>query len=158
MPITTMATVKLLGRMYDRSGAVSPTTSTAGELLDIYLDTVTGLSYTLTSIATGPPIAYTWPPDTSRDAEISLYITKAEADYIKIRGIFFDTDESDDPVYPDGSEITAAEMVLYCMGERFDGRGKASEALSSRNATYDAKLHGYPLAIVGGIARYHSAL
>lgn len=156
--ITTMALVKLLGKLYDKAGASAPTTSTVGELFDVYLDTATGLSYELTAITDGQPVVYTWTPDTSRDTEIAIFIARAESDYLEIRGVPFDVDESDDIVYPTGADSTAAEMVCYLSGiGRYDGRGKSDESLSGRAATYDRKLHGYPVSIVGAIRRYQSA-
>ncbi|MBA4274018.1 MAG: hypothetical protein C0436_00030 [Alphaproteobacteria bacterium] len=156
--ITTMALVKTLGKLYDITGTAAPTTSTVGELFDTYLNTSTGLSYTLNSITAGPPVAYNWVADTSRDAEINIFIRRAETDYKAIRGIDFGVVVFGGTAYPDDADVVAAEMVCYLMGlGRYDGRGKQDEALSSRSATYDAKIHGYPRSVVGTIERYQSA-
>jgi hypothetical protein len=156
--ITTLAKVKLIARMYDRAGSGAPTNSTPGELLDNYLDKDTGLSYVLDAIDDGPPVVYTWTQVPGMDDEIELYIPRAESDYLAIRGIPFDEDDGD-PVYPASADIVAAEMVCYLTGiGRFDGRGKMSESLSSRQAQYEPKIKGYPISIVGQIDRYQSAV
>jgi hypothetical protein len=158
MAITTLASVKTVARLFDRSGSGAPTTATVGELGEIYMNTATGLTYYLATITTTPSTAYNWVADTAKDAQINLYIPRAEADYLAIRGVAFET-EDDEPVYPSGASVCAAEMVCYLTGiGRFDGRGKSSESLSSRQAQYDAKIKGYPMSIVGTIERYQSAL
>ncbi len=153
MPITTMAKVKTVSRMYDKTGIVAPTGATVGEVGDIYLDTVTGLTYECTAIAAGP--SYTWTAETSDDALVTLYIDKAENTYLKIRGIAFELDDDDNTVYPDGSDITAAEMVCYLLGYgEFDGRGNESENLGGLNQRSDKKVFGFPISIVGDIVQY----
>jgi hypothetical protein len=156
--ITNVSLVKTIGRLYDILGSAAPTTATVGELFDTFLNTSTGLSYTLATITTGTPNTYNWTPDTSKDAEITLFIRRAETDYERIRGIAFDLDEFGDPAYPQAADIVAAEMVCYLMGlSRYMGRGKESEGLAGRSAAYDKKLMGYPISIVGSITRYQSA-
>jgi hypothetical protein len=157
MAITTMAAVKTVSRMYDLTGVIAPTTATVGDVGDIYLDTETGLSYECTAVNTGPPITYTWTGYTTDDALITMYLTKAEKDYLRIRGIAFEIDaDTEETVYPEGSDTTAAEMVCYLLGwGTFEGRGVAGESFGGKAATFDKKICGYPYSIVGGIDQYH---
>lgn len=161
MAITTMATVKTIARIANVYAATAPTTATVGVLGDVYLNTATGLTYELTAIVTTPSTSYTWTADTSLDSEIALQITRAEVDYLRIRGIPFEltTDETPAIIYPDGSSITAAEMVCYLMGiGRIAGRGKNAESLGGRSSNYEQKIFGYPLSIISTIERYQSAV
>ena len=151
--ITTLALVKVLGKLYDKLGSSAPTSATAGEELDVYVDTSTGLSYTCISVTP----SYTWQADTSRDFELNLYIGKAESDYLAIRGSPFSVDEFDQTIYPPSADIVAAEMVCYLAGIK-EGRGKKDESLAGRSASYDDKIFGYPRSIVGTITRFQSAL
>lgn len=158
MPITTMAEVKTLARIANRYASTAPTTATVGVIGDVLLDTVTGLTYELTSITTGPT-TYVWTADTSLDREITLMIDRAEVDYLRIRGIDFETDDSDATVYPDAADMVAAEMVCYLMGiGRLNGRGKTDEQLGGRRSNYERKIFGYPISIVGNIERFQSAI
>lgn len=151
MAITDMATVKTISKQYDLTGVVAPTVATVGEIGDIYLDTVTGLTYECTDDSD----PYVWAADTSDDALIALYLSKVETDYLKIRGVAFETDDDDNTVYPDDSDITAAEMVCYLMGYNdFQGRGSVSENLGGESRTFDKKIFGYPVSIVGSITQY----
>lgn len=153
MAITDLAIVKTVSKMYDITGIIAPTVATVGEVGDIYLDTVTGLTYECTEVAAGP--VYTWTADTSDDALINLYIEKAELTYLRIRGIDFETDDDDNIVYPDGADTTAAEMVCYLMGYgEFTGRGNVSENLGGKSKTADKKIFGFPIDIVGDIQPY----
>jgi hypothetical protein len=150
--ITTLATVKILARIPDIFGTGEPTTATAGEIGDIYMDNDTGLTYELTSIVTA---VYTWVPFVKYDMIIELAIDRVERDYLQLRGIDFDLDSNGDIVYPDGSIFTSAEMVCYILGlGTYEGRGAKSEALQGRSAQYDDKILGYPHSIIGGIRRY----
>lgn len=159
MAITTMATVKTIARIANVYAATAPTTATVGVLGDVYLNTATGLTYELTAIVTTPSTSYTWTADTSIDAEIALQITRAEVDYLRIRGIDFELDDDEEIVYPSGAEITAAEMVCYLMGiGRITGRGKSAESLGGRSSNYEQKIFGYPLSIISTIERYQSAI
>lgn len=152
MAITNLYTVKLLARLYDKIGTGAPTTATVGAVGEIYVDDATGLSYECTVVA--DPL-YTWVAFTDDDTEISYFITKAEQDYLRIRGRAFATDDDDETVYPDDAESTAAEMVCYLMGiGRYTGRGKGSEGMADRNAAYDDKISGYRRDIVSPIKRY----
>lgn len=142
--ITDKTTVKILARIPDATGEGEPTT--AGEVGDIYLDVDTGLTYEWDGEA--------WVEDAEFDDIINLHLLRVELDYLKIRGIPYDTLDND-PVYPEGSKVVAAEMVCYLAGlGDYEGRGKASEALAGRSLSYDAKIYGYPAGIVGSIERY----
>jgi hypothetical protein len=157
--ITTMAKVKTVARGFNLSGPAAPTNATAGELGDIYLDIVTGLSYELTDIITVPTTSYVWSADTRLDDEITLQIDRAELNFLQIRGIDFAKDNNGDIIYPGSADLIAAEMVCYLMGiGRFSGRGMQSSSLGGRSGQYEAKLFGYPISIVGSIARYHGLL
>jgi outer membrane protein assembly factor BamB len=152
--ITTLATVKTLARLYDISGDGVPTNATVATLGQIYMDTATGLTYELT-VDTPTKV---WTPDTAQDLLIQLAITRAEVCYLRIRNRAFDLDDDDNTVYPDGADFTAAEMVcsILSLGD-YDGRGKSSEGLAGRSATYEQKLSGYPVSIVGSIRRFVGA-
>ena len=145
--ITTLSLVKTLARLYDLSGEGLPDNS-LGSIGDVYMDKLNGLTYEKTGETT-------WTPDTSSDLLIELSIQRAERDYLAIRGKAFDIDEDENAIYPDGADFTAAEMVCYILdlGD-YEGRGKQSESVAGRNVAMEAKLHGYPWAIAGGIERY----
>jgi hypothetical protein len=154
--ITTMAEVKTLARLFNKSGSGAPTTATVGVLGDVYMDTDDGLTYELTAIATTPSVSYTWTADTELDAEITMNISRAESDYLRIRGIPFELDD-DEIVYPTSANYVAAEMVCYLSGiGRLGGRGKQIESLGGRSSNYEQKILGYPISIVGTIERYQS--
>lgn len=165
MAITTLAYVKILADLYTRADTGAPTTASVGVLGDVWLDNSStsatyGNTYELTSITTGPT-TYVWTLITRDDARISIAITKAEKDYLAIRGIAFELSEDTVPVdvYPDGSDYTAAEMVCYLCGYGvYQGRGEKSESLGDRSATHDDKIHGYPRSIVGTIKRYQAVI
>jgi len=155
MAITDLYTVKTFAKLYDTSGSGAPTTATAGEVGEIRIDTATGLTYECTAIVTDPSLSYTWTAYTQYDAEITLSITEAEADYLHIRGIPFATDDNDAIVYPDASSNVAAKMVCYLLSlNGYNGYGNATENLSGRSVQYDNKIYGYPISIVGRIKRY----
>jgi hypothetical protein len=156
--ITTKRIIKTIARLFDISGDNAPTDQTAGELGDVYMDILTGLSYELKEIE-DDPVKYIWQAVTQLDEELDLMIGRAEQDFLRIRGVAFQKDESGDPVYPYSADIIAAEMVCYLLGiGRYLGRGKGSENLSGRGAQYDKKIFGYPMSIVGGITRYQRAI
>lgn len=165
MAITTKAFVKILADLYTRSESGAPTTSSAGSLGDVWLDNNSasatyGNTYELTSITSGPT-TYVWTLITRDDARIAIAITRAEKDYLAIRGIPFElsTDATPVDVYPTGSDYTAAEMVCYLCGYGvYQGRGEKSESIGDRSATHDDKIHGYPRSIVGTIKRYQAAI
>jgi hypothetical protein len=153
--ITTLALVKTIGQLFDKSGEGAPTTATVGQVGDVYMDTATGLSYECKGFVTPN---YIWEADLTFDAIINIYIQKAENDYLLIRGIPFAVEDGD-IVYPDAADLVAAEMVCYNAGYgQFFGRGVTHESLNGRVATYDQKLYGYPLAIVGSIKRYQAVV
>ena len=154
MAITTLSEVKILANMYDLAASGVPGVATVGQIGDIYLDTATGLSYVCTK-ETSP---YEWAAEASQDARITLYINKSESDYLLIRGIPYVVDDNDAIVYPDNSNIVAAEMVCYLMKlGPFQGRGKQSESIGGASDSYDKKIYGYDTSIVGSIDRFHSA-
>jgi hypothetical protein len=159
MAITTLTKVKTIARAFTLSGVTPPATSTVGELGDVYLDTVTGLTYELTDILPVlipiPSTTYVWDPVTRFDAEILLQIDRAERDYLNIRGVPFEEDNLGALVYPNGADVVAAEMVCYLMGlGRFSGRGMQSASLGGRSGQYETKIFGYPVSIVSAINRY----
>lgn len=152
--ITTKQLVKTLARLFDTSGDGAPTDATAGQVGDRYMDSATGLTYELVEIE-ADPTKYIWVGLTQLDAEIDLMISRAEADYLQLRGVEFAKGEHDEIIYPPAADVTAAEMVCYLTGiGRYTGRGYGSASLGGRNATYDRKILGYPVSIVGSITRY----
>ena len=91
--------------------------------------------------------------DTTKDALISLYIPKVEADYLNIRGVEFAT-VNDVTAYPDGADITAALMIGYLLKAK---HGLQSESIGSYSYSAegtDKQIGGYPKSIVGTIKRY----
>ena len=154
MAITTLADVKILGKLYTVLGEGEPTTSTSGTVGDIYVDideesATYGNTYILVDESGG---VYTWDQESTDDVEIGRYMKRAEQDYRKIRGKEFDI-EDDVTIYPDGADLVAAEMILYLMGIT-EGRGKDSDSLGDRSQSYEKKIAGYPVSIVGQIDRY----
>ena len=152
--ITTKADVKILAALYSLAGNGAPETSTTGQVGDIYLDIdetseTYGDSWELTAISEG---VYTWTSLPGEDARIILLIGRAEQDYLNIRGRAFDVVD-DSTAYPDGSDLVAAEMVCYLMGV-YEGRGRESESAAGRSMSYERKIGGYPISIVGQIDRY----
>lgn len=144
--ITTLATVKIVAQLTDRQAEGVP--AGAGSVGESYLDTATGLTYVYNGTA--------WILDTSGDMLITMFIQKAEDDYLNIRGLDFDVVD-EEIVYPVGSSLTGAEMVCYLSNlGNYEGRGTASEGLGGRSASYDQKINGYPMSIVGNIERFHS--
>lgn len=153
--ITTMAMVKIIGRLYDKASTVPPTTATAGVVGEILLDTETGLSYELVGVAGS---VYTWEQSVAYDLIITETIKKAEVDYLRIRGVPFDTDDGD-IVYPSGAQYTAAEMVCYLIGlGDYFGRGANTDTLNGRSTTYEQKVLGYPMSITNSIERFQAAV
>ena len=155
MAITHKAIVKVFGALYSITGDGAPTTATVGVVGDIYLDVdaesaTYGNSYLCTDVS---GTTYTWALDNREDARIALAIQRVETDYLRIRGKAFDTDDDDATVYPVGASLVAAEMALYNLGI-IEGRGEQSGSVADKSATYESKLAGYPVSIVGQIARY----
>lgn len=152
--ITTLATVKTIAGLFDLSGDGVPTGATTASLGDIYMDTLTGLSYECTS--TDPTIV--WTAYTKDDAILSLTIQRAENDFLVIRGIPFKIDpDTEETLYPTGSDFIAAEMACYIAGVGdYEGRGKLSESVAGRNVSLEGKINGYPKAIVSSVKRFHT--
>lgn len=143
--ITTMAIVKVLGQVANIFNEGVPTTP--GAVGDIYLDSATGLTYEWDGSQ--------WEPFTRFDAQIELFIQRVESDYLRIRGIPFDTDENDDVIYPPAADVVAGEMVCYLLGlGDYEGRNLKSESVGGRNVSMDDKVRGYPQGIVDNIKRY----
>lgn len=149
--ITNKADVKILAALYSILGEGAPTTSTSGQVGDIYVDTdpesaTYGDSFELTEVDGG---VYTWDAMRGEDARIELLIKRAERDYLRIRGRAFEV-EDEETVYPEGSDIVGAEMVCYLLGV-YEGRGKDSEGAAGRSMSYERKIAGYPASIVSQI-------
>ena len=154
--ITAKADVKILAALYSILGQGAPTTSTAGHIGDIYVDideknATYGNSYLLQEITEGGD--YIWERDKTEDKRIEIFINRAERDYLSIRGRAFDTDDDGNIIYPDGADIVGAEMVCYLLGA-YEGRGKNSDGIGGRSNSYEKKIAGYPVSIVGQIDRY----
>lgn len=158
MAITTLAAVKTAAELYNRTQTGAPTTATSGVVGDMLMDTDSGITYELTSIVvvvSPASTTYNWTEQTAIDTKINAKLTRVEQDYLAIRGLPFDTDDSGDTVYPTGSSDTAAEMVCYLLElGRYQGRGNTQETEDKIQKTYDPKWHGYPLGIVGCIERF----
>lgn len=156
MAITNTADVKILAALYTILGEGEPTTSTTGQLGDIYVDVdeesaTYGNSYILDSISGS---VYTWNQDITEDVRINKMIQRAERDYLRIRGRDFDIDaDTSEIIYPDGADLVGAEMVCYLLGV-YEGRGKDSEGVAGRSASYERKIAGYPASIAAQIERF----
>lgn len=96
--------------------------------------------------------------DNTNDRLINFLIPKVEEDYERIRNCPFDED-SNDIIYPDGSELVAIQMIAFILSERSRVSGMQSEVIGSYSYTKDNLSHyfeGYPKNIVGKIKRYVS--
>lgn len=165
MAITTTAYVKIMADLYTRAETSGdPTSASSGTVGDIWLNNKTtdanyGATWELTSITvviSPPSTTYNWTRLTRDDPKIAIGIARAEQDFLRIRGIPFELDDDGvTVVYPDGAENIAAEMVCYICGiGMYFGRGSKSESLSDRSVTYETKICGYPVSIVGGIEQF----
>lgn len=94
--------------------------------------------------------------DTTKDTLITALIPQIEADYLLIRNAAFDVDDDDATVYPDGSELTAAQMIGFNMSSSIaNGGGFKSESIGSYSYTMnEARSIGYPDNIVKRITRF----
>ncbi len=157
--ITHKATVKLFGALYSVTGEGAPTTSTAGVLGDIYLDTdadsaTYGETWRLSEIDGS---TYIWTLDNREDARINLAIERVEQDYLRMRGKPFAKDDAGEIVYPAGAAGVAAEMALYVLGIT-QGRGTTSEGVADNSKSYEKKYAGYPLSLVAQVERFVSVV
>lgn len=98
------------------------------------------------------------------DTQITNLIPLVEADYLRIRNIPWDTDDSDVTEYPAGSNVTASEMIgtkLKPVTE-FDpddyGKVVSSESLDDHSISYaigtgsgGSVMYGYPKDIISSI-------
>lgn len=95
------------------------------------------------------------------DALIVKLIPQVEAKYENIRGITFDVDSNDEIEYPEGSELTASQMVGYLISTSTlsNMTDKKSESIGSysytRGGTEDM-VQGFPKSIVSQIEQYHN--
>jgi len=98
--------------------------------------------------------------DASKDALITLYIPKVEADYLNIRNKAFDLDtDGITIIYPSGSDITASQMIGYQIAViEEDGRQLSSESDLSYSVSYNntstSISFGYPNSIIQSIERF----
>lgn len=88
--------------------------------------------------------------DNSKDALISLLIPEVEADYLRIRGAAFDTDDEGATVYPDSSKLTAARMIGHILTNNY---GTSSESIGNYSYSLEETNKGYPKSITGSIKR-----
>lgn len=89
---------------------------------------------------------------TDHDTRIDALIPEVESHYLRIRGKAFEVDDQDQTVYPDGSELTAAQMIGYHLFG--PAQGAASEKVDDYSITAEERVEGYPRSIIGAIARY----
>ncbi|GEM_PF-2055327 len=95
---------------------------------------------------------------TAKDALITMLIPIVESNYLGIRNKAFDTDATTGAiVYPNGSELTAIQMVAYLLFDSSKsgvaGAVKA-ESLSRYSITYAELKEGYPGDLISKIQRY----
>lgn len=97
--------------------------------------------------------------DTSKDSQIEALIPLVEDDYLSIRNRDWDRAEDGSIVYPDGSKLTAAEMITYRLSTLPGAVGYSSESIGDYSMTLDTHdmLHGYPRHIITKIRRYGRA-
>lgn len=99
------------------------------------------------------------PEETSCDEQIATLIAAVEDDYLAIRGKPFDRGADGGPVYPPGSELTAAEMLSWQLATLRGGVGTESERIGDYSVSRTQDLvRGYPAAIVRKIRRYARVL
>jgi len=94
---------------------------------------------------------------TAKDALITMFIPMVESDFLRIRNKAFDTDDDDDIVYPNGSELTAIKMIAYLLYDsKKSGVAGAvkSESLSRHSITLAEIVDSYPAGLVSRIQRY----
>lgn len=95
---------------------------------------------------------------TDWDDQIEALIPLVESDYLNIRNIPFDLDESG-IVYPPGSATTAALMIQFHINNlKSSGRGVVtSESIDSYSISFKdsgSTIHGYPKYVVASIKRF----
>lgn len=96
--------------------------------------------------------------DTTRDTLIEELIPQVEADFLLIRNIPFDED-SNGEIYPDGSELVAAQMIGFHLSSFMASGGTyRSESIGSYSYSVgDSGSLGYPKAITSRIKKYVSS-
>jgi hypothetical protein len=95
--------------------------------------------------------------DNTSDRLINFLIPKVEEDYERIRNCPFDED-SNDIIYPDGSELVAIQMIAFQMQQQQRvGAGFQSESIGSYSYTKEKLIGGYPESITNKIKRYVSS-
>lgn len=89
---------------------------------------------------------------TESDALIDALIPEIEGHYLEIRNAEFEVDEDGNTVYPEGSKLTAAQMI----GHRLSAKtgGMQSESLGDYSYTLAQSAGAYPETIVGQIRRH----
>jgi hypothetical protein len=92
------------------------------------------------------------------DTLIEALIPIVEEDYLAIRNKAFDLDDSEETVYPTGSEGVAIRMIGYQLNVQGQF-GISSESLSRHSITYQQStgtgaMAMYPTMITAGIKRY----
>ena len=93
--------------------------------------------------------------NTDFDTLITELIPVVESHFETIRNAPFDTDDSDNIIYPKGSEIIAALMVGYMMDANITSKGFTSEGIGDYSYSKQKELiGGYPEYITAGIRRY----
>ena len=95
---------------------------------------------------------------TAKDAIITFLIPQVESDFLRIRNKPFETDATTGAiVYPNGSELTAIQMIAYHIFDSSQagvaGAVKA-ESLSRHSITYAELVNGYPGDLVKKIQRF----
>jgi len=94
---------------------------------------------------------------TTKDALITMFIPMVESDFLRIRNKAFDTDDDDNIVYPNGSELTAIKMIAYLLYDSSkSGVAGAvkSESLSRHSITFAEVIDSYPAGLVSRIQKY----
>lgn len=88
---------------------------------------------------------------TSYDSLIESLIPVVEADYERIRGKAFDTNDDDETTYPDTASFTAAQMVGWLMRRNPAVKRESIGGYSYEN---EITMQGYPISIFRMIDRH----
>lgn len=96
--------------------------------------------------------------DTSLDTQIDKLIPLVERTYLDVRNCPFKTDVEGNILYPEGSDITAAEMIGYKLQTSYGkklSRDVQSEKVGSYSVSYgDRLIKGFPVSIMSEIKTY----
>lgn len=93
------------------------------------------------------------------DTRITALIPLIEEEYLEIRNKPFETDELENIVYPQNSELTAIKMIGYNLFN-INNLYKSSESLGDYSVSFQgtAGTSNYPASITGAIRKFARAI